>query len=85
MSALTSIFNFLYVYLRFVIGYVTGSKIYLSSFNEEQLSIARNILDSLGFTNIVNVFSFNGEPILMLIVGVFAVGSIIGLVRRLMR
>lgn len=89
MSALTSIFNFLYVYLRCIIAYIMGNKIYSSDFSGECLEIMTNIVRSVqpNLTENWTYITLNrgGEPILMVVIGVFAVGSIIGLVRRLMK
>lgn len=83
MSALTSIFNFLYVYLRIIVAYVFGTKIYVDSFPMgESREIFRAIINEFGFGNYVY---FEPQPLLILIVGVVSLGAIIGLVRRLMK
>lgn len=86
MSALTSIFNFLYVYLRAIVCYIFGNLFSANSFTDsEQIEIARSIVRSATNGQFENGLHFSGEPILLLIFGIFALGSIIGLVRRLIR
>lgn len=86
MSSLTSIFNFLYVYLRATICFIFGGLFDVRHFhNVEQISIARDIVITGSNGALENGLIFDGEPILALVVGIFAVGAIIGLVRRLIR
>lgn len=83
MSALTTIFNFLYVYLRFIFAYIVGGQIRANQFTSvESQEIAQGIINSLGLSHGV---TFSGEPILMLVIGVFALGSVIGLAHRLIK
>ena len=86
MTSLTSIFNFLYVYLRVLACYIFGGRVDVNFFsNLEQIEIVRNIIRIASNGQFENGFSFPGQPILLLVLGVFALGSIIGLVRRLIR
>lgn len=86
MSALTSIFNFLYVYLRVFSCFILGGSIDSRTFFGEQKLIFDSICESIYGSSVVNpILYFDGQPILILILCVFALGSIIGLVRRLMR
>lgn len=82
MSALTQIFSFLFVYLRLITAFIFGGEVYLSSFPENQYAIAKSIFNSFGLQSLI---IFPGKPILMLVIGIFAVGSIIGLAKRLIR
>lgn len=82
MSALTTIFNFLYVYIRLFFAVIFGGKVYLSSFSGDSYYIAKSIFDTFGASS---QLVFRGYPIFMLIICIFAVGAIIGLARRLMR
>lgn len=82
MSALTSIINFLYVYVRIFFTFIFGGRVYLSSFSGESYDIAKIIFDTLGLKK---VYLSYGEPILILIVAIFTVGALIGLVHRLMK
>lgn len=95
MSALTTIFNHLYVYLYCLIKIIFGGECLLRDFaNPEQKLILQSMGESLyNFypdyvefteTGIMKIV-FETQPILILIVGVFTVGSIIGLTRRLFR
>ena len=87
MSALTSIFNFLYVYLRCLLCFFTSSLFDVRHFNvPEQKEIARQMIITASNGSLQNGIEFDfSAPILFLIVGIFAVGSIIGLIRRLTR
>lgn len=86
MSALTSIFNFLYVYLRVFSCFIFGGSIYSTTFFGEQKLIFDSICESIYGSSLINpVLHFESQPILILVLCVFALGSIIGLVRRLMR
>lgn len=83
MSALTSIFNFLYVYVRLIFAYIFGSTVSLASFQGEQREIVRSIFNALNVPSETIVFSV--QPTLILIIAIFALGALIGLVHRLMR
>lgn len=86
MSALTTIFNFLYVYLRCFACYIFGGRLDVNYFsNLEQIEFVRNIIKTASGGIYENGLSFPGQPILLLVLGIFALGSIIGLVRRLMK
>lgn len=86
MSALTSIFNFLYVYIRALFCYVTGSLFDVHYFvSDEQINIARQIILTATNGQFQNGFHYPPNPLLLIVLGVFVVGSIIGLIRRLMR
>lgn len=95
MSALTTIFNHLYVYLYAVMKYIFGGECLANDFNSEA---HKEILIEMGeffynyYPDLVSfdskgvlVVDFAPQPILILIVGVFALGAIIALVRRLVR
>lgn len=88
MSALTTIFNYLYVYLRVFVAFIFGGTLRHDDFPGVYRQPFYDFLRSLGVSEINFerfVIIFESRPILILIVGIFAVGSIIGLVRRLMR
>ena len=95
MSALTTIFNHLYVYLYCMLNFIFGGEVLLKEIaNPTQREILLNCgevfykyypdLVSLDSNGLMAV-NFEAQPILILIVGVFALGSIIALVRRLVR
>ena len=86
MSALTSIFNFLYVYFRATICFIFGGWFDVAHFtNPEQKEIVHFMIRYATNGQFENGMHFVGQPILILVLGVFALGSIIGLVRRLIR
>ena len=86
MSALTSIFNFLYVYLRAIFCFVTGTLFDIRYFPvAEQKEIARQIIIIGSNGQLQEGLQFFPRPILLLIFGIFVVGAFIGLTRRLMR
>lgn len=84
MSALTTVFNYLYVYLVALANFIFGGYFELKSFSGERLEVAQEFMAAIGCADYGQI-QFPPRPILMLIVGIFAVGSIIGLVRRLVR
>lgn len=86
MSALTTIFNYLYAYLVAILGIVLGVNIGPLK-NETVNNIVTNISVYIASTltpeqieNLVKV-----RPILWLSIGIFACGAVIGLTRRLIR
>lgn len=86
MSALTSIFNFLYVFIRAMFTFIIGGWFDVRNFSVvEQQNIARQIIIEATNGQFENGTVFPGEPILLLVIGVFAIGSIIALVRRLIK
>lgn len=84
MTALTTMFSFLYVHLRYLVILMFGGEFYASSFSGEAYEIALTILESYGKSASDCVFS-PGYPILVLFIGIFVLGSVIGLARRLIR
>lgn len=87
MSALTTVFNFLYVYLRVFFNYIVGGGLDSTDFSSEQVPIVISIYECITGQNpgLSFYMEFEGEPVLMLIIGIFALGSIIGLARRLIK
>ena len=86
MSALTSIFNFLYVYFCFFVKLSFGGHFSSFSFTvAEQQQYARQLVFNISNGLVQNAVNLSGEPLVILIIGVFTLGAIIGLVRRLMR
>ena len=95
MSTLTTIFNHLYVYLYAIVKFIFGGTcLYRDFVNIEQKDILLTMGETLYqfYPDLVGyddkglmLIAFEPQPILILIVGVFAVGSIIGLTRRLFR
>lgn len=92
MSALTEIFNYLYAYLIYLVDiFFFDLEINLDFMSPEVREIYSLIdQDLLLFVGEENVDAFltsisNIHPYLMLSIGIFACGSIIGLVRRLVR
>lgn len=84
MTALTTMFSFLYVYLRYLVVLLFGGKFYASSFTGEAYDIALTILEGYGIS--ANEFVYSpGIPIVALFIGIFVFGSVIGLARRLIR
>lgn len=82
MTALTTMFNFLIVYLRYFVVLIVGGKIYLADFSGEQYEIAKVIFEAYGASSSI---SSPGYPILVLFIGIIVIGAIIGLARRLIR
>lgn len=82
MTALTTMFNFIIVYVRYFSVIVFGGSLYLNSFSGEQYLIAKNIFD---YYDIGSVLIYENNPLIVLFVGVFVIGAIIGLARRLIR
>lgn len=86
MSALTIIFNHLYVYLIVIVNFVFNSDINTELLTVEQVEILMQIVEQLHlFFPEMSSQPPDQSPILLLSFGVFACGSIICLVRRLMR
>lgn len=92
MSALTEIFNYLYAYLIFLVDiFFFDFNLQLDFMSPEVREITSLIEQNLVlFVGEKNVDAFittisNIHPYLMLSIGIFACGSIIGLVRRLVR
>lgn len=83
MTALTTMFNFIIVYVRYLVCLIFGGSLYLSSFSGEQYEIAKGIFNSYGAT--ATVIVGDGIPLLALFLGVFVIGAIIGLAHRLIR
>ncbi len=82
MTALTTMFNFIVVYVQYFCTIIFGGRLYLSSFSGEQYEIAKNMFDALGVTKVIYVTT---HPILLLFIGIIVIGAIIGLARRLIR
>lgn len=82
MTALTTMFNFLIVYVRYFCCIIFGGTFSKTHFSGEAYGIAEDLLISLGFNVGVN---FDGIPILTLFIGIIVIGAIIGLARRLIR
>lgn len=83
MAGLTSVFNFLIVYVNVFVTFIFGGVFSSNEFTvTEQREIANGILSSLTVNSSIE---FEGQPILMIIIGVFVLGSIISLVRRLIK
>lgn len=86
MSALTSLFNFLYVYLRFFVSLIFGGLFDCRHFLlAEQREIASQIVYQVSDGHYLNGIYLPGSPIVALILGIFVVGGIIGLIHRLMK
>lgn len=81
MTALTTMFTFIYVYLRFFIHVLIGGRVSLNSFSGEAYDIAKIVFDFFGTDSV----SFRINYVFLIIFGIFVFGSIIGLVRRLTR
>lgn len=82
MTALTTMFNFLRVYISFFCCMIFGGDFTLSDFSGESLEIASAISETLNLG--LSVY-MPGSPILQLFIAVFVIGAIIGLARRLIR
>lgn len=82
MTALSSIFTFLYVYFRYLIILMFGGTFRIADFSGEAATFAQTIIESYGFHTAIGS---DGIPILLLVVGIFVIGAIIRLVRRLVR
>lgn len=86
MTALVSMFNFLIVFIRYIVFCIVGGRFSVSSFlNAEQKEIARNILLQATDGMFENSIGGPGNPLLILFVGIIVIGAIIGLVKRLIR
>lgn len=86
MTALTTMFNFIIVYVRYFVCSIVGGWFQVSDFsNDEQRVMARQIILQLTDGLYNNGIMFSSKPILILIIGVIVIGAIIGLARRLIR
>lgn len=82
MTALTTMFNFLRVYISFFCCMIFGGDFTLSDFSGESYEIASAISKALGFGLSVHM---PGSPIMQLFIAIIVIVAIIGLARRLIR
>ena len=86
MSALTTMFNFVVVYVRYFCCIVLGGYFSVSDFvSSEQKELAKDILFQLTGDSSFLQLQFPSSPLLILFVSVFVAGAVIGLLRRLIR
>lgn len=86
MTALTTMFNFFVVYINYFVSMIFGGRFLVDEFsNIEQQELARQIVIEASNGAFSNGLIFSGVPILALFLGVFVIGAIIGLARRLIR
>lgn len=86
MTALVSVFNFFIVYLDFLFLVFVGGTFRVSSFaTPEQQEIARIFLETASNGQFHSYIHSDGIPLLLIPIGVFVLGAVIGLVRRLIR
>lgn len=82
MTALTTMFTFIYVYINYFVTIIFGGRFAWKDFSGEAAVIAKNIVNFFGAEYSIG---YPGNPLLFLFLGIFVFGAIIGLVRRLIR
>lgn len=85
MSALTEIFNHLYAYLLAFLTFVLGieTKVPNGPVGDICQDISQNLFSMFTEEQILHFMEI--RPILLISIGIFACGALIGLVHRLMR
>lgn len=85
MTALTTMFNFIIVYMRLICCCVFGGDFNYTHFTGERAELAKHIIFTHLGTEQFPGFILPGVPILQLFIAIIVVGAIIGLARRLIR
>ncbi len=90
MTALTTLFNYLVAYITFYSAWIFGFEFFYNNLNPDVASIVRDIqVEAFQmYPELAEKFATDGfviNPIVLLPICIFALGALIGLVRRLIR
>lgn len=91
MTALVSMFNFLRLYLDYftciIFGGIFSTEDYTGEFHRLAYNICAYIIPDIPayYPDGVWYLEVQGNPYLFIPIGIFAIGSVIGLVRRLVK